>query len=378
MNAVTDHRYMAHALQLAERGKYTTHPNPRVGCVIVKDDKIIGEGWHRRAGEAHAEVEALAQAGSNARNATAYVTLEPCCHHGRTPPCTAALISSGIRRVVAAMVDPSPRVAGKGIEQLRSAGIEVETGVCHIQAEALNPGHIMRACEQRPYIRCKLAMTLDGRTATVTGESKWITSTEARRDVQKIRARSAAIMTGSGTILADNPRLTVRYDEVSDIQLEIDVDALEQPWRIVIDSRLKTPVTSRIFDTTGRILVACCTENADTRAQLEDKGAVVKSFPRNDGKVDLMSLMHELADMNINEVLLEAGPVLSGAMLQAGLIDELILYVAPRLLGDAAQGLFALPGLDTMAQATALEIIDIRAVDVDWRITARIKTGEEQ
>jgi len=377
MNTLNDHRYMGQALQLAARGVYTTHPNPRVGCVIVKDNEIIGEGWHRRAGEAHAEVNALVQAGDKARDATVYVTLEPCCHQGRTPPCTAMLINAGVRRVVTAMLDPNPVVAGKGIEQLRATGIEVEIGVCQVQAEALNPGHIMRMNAQRPYLRCKLAMTLDGRTATAAGESKWITTTESRRDVQRYRARSAAVMTGSGTMRTDDPLLNVRFDEINDLHHEIDVKTLEQPWRIIIDTHLKTPVSSRIFDGNGRILLACATANKVVEDRLVKREAVVKSFPQKNGKVDLTAVMRYLSDLEINEVLLEAGSVLSGAMLQAGLIDEFIIYVAPRLLGDTARGLFTLPGLQSMAQIIELDIIDIRAVGHDWRITARVRNSEE-
>jgi len=376
MNSIADHHYMAQALQLAARGIYTTHPNPRVGCVIVKDNEVIGEGWHRRAGGAHAEIDALVQAGDKARGSTVYVTLEPCCHHGRTPPCTNALIDAGVRRVIAAMVDPNPEVAGKGIEQLRSAGIDVATGICQTQAEALNPGHISRAQAYRPYVRCKLAMTLDGRTATSAGESKWITSAEARSEVKRYRARSSAIMTGSGTMLADNPLLNVRMHEINDIHQEIDIQTIEPPWRIIVDTDLGTPASSRIFDIPGPVLVACVNENNEAKTKLEAKGAVVKVFPEKEGKVDLKSVMRYLCDMKINEIMLEAGPILSGAMLQAGLIDELILYVAPRILGDRARGLFSLPGLDMLAQATDLDIMDIRAVGVDWRITARLRASQ--
>ena len=376
MNPVADHRYMARALQLAARGVYTTHPNPRVGCVIIKDDKVVGEGWHQRAGEGHAEINALVQAGEKARGATVYVTLEPCCHHGRTPPCTDTLIDAGVRRVVAAMIDPNPKVAGKGIGQLRSAGIDVETGVCQSQAEALNPGHVMRARASRPYIRCKLAMTLDGRTATASGESKWITSAAARSDVQRYRARSSAVMTGSGTVLADDPLLNVRWGEISDLDHEIDINKIAPPWRIILDTGLRTPVSSRMFQVPGPVMIACANENSDARGRLEAKGAIVKHFPEKDGKVDLMSVMNHLCDLKINEIMLEAGPVLSGAMLQAGLIDELIVYAAPRLMGDAARGLFTLPGLDTMAEAVDVDIMDVRAVGADWRITARIQNGQ--
>jgi diaminohydroxyphosphoribosylaminopyrimidine deaminase/5-amino-6-(5-phosphoribosylamino)uracil reductase len=375
MNSDADHRYMAHALQLAARGIYTTHPNPRVGCVIVNDNRIVGEGWHLRAGEAHAEIHALAQAGEKARGATVYVTLEPCCHHGRTPPCSEALIDAGVRRVVAAMIDPNPKVAGNGVEQLRSAGIDVETGVCRSQAEVLNPGHIMRAGVSRPYVRCKLAMTLDGRTATASGESKWITSAAARSDVQRYRARSSAVMTGSGTVLADNPLLNVRWNEVKDLYHGINTSDIAPPWRIIMDTNLRTPPASRIFEAPGPVLIACINEDSDARTRLEENGATVKRFPEKDGRVDLLPVMNYLCDLKINEILLESGPALSGAMLQAGLIDELIIYVAPRLMGDAARGLFTLPGLDTVAQVVDLEITDLRAVGVDWRITARIQNS---
>ena len=366
---------MARALQLAARGMYTTHPNPRVGCVIVKDNEVIGEGWHRRAGEAHAEINALAQAGDKARDATVYVTLEPCCHHGRTPPCTDALIQAGVQRVVAAMMDPNPKVAGKGIAQLQSAGIEVATGMCQTQAEALNPGHIKRVQANRPYVRCKLAMTLDGRTATATGESKWITAPEARSDVQRYRARSSAIMTGSGTVLADNPSLNVRFNEVNGVHQDIDLQTIEQPWRVIVDTDLRTPVTSRMFDMPGRILIACVDEKPDAKKRLENKGAIVKGFPEKNGKVDLKQVMQYLSELKINEVMLEAGSTLGGAMLQAGLVDELIFYVAPCLLGDTARGLFTLPGLDRLNQAVNLDVMDVRAVGNDWRITARVKPG---
>ena len=375
MNSISDHHYMARALQLAARGIYTTHPNPRVGCVIVKDNIVIGEGWHRRAGEAHAEIYALAQAGDRARGATVYVTLEPCCHHGRTPPCTDALIHAGVRRVIAAMADPNPEVAGKGTERLRSAGIDVVTGVCQAQAEALNPGHIRRMKAHRPYVRCKLAMTLDGRTATAVGESAWITAPEARRDVQRYRARSSAIMTGSGTVLADNPRLSVRVSELGDIHEDIDLQSIGQPWRVIMDSGLRTPVTARIFDVPGRFLIVCADEDAGAKKRLKDRGAAVKGFPGRDGRVDLPRMMQYLSEQEINEVMLEAGPTLSGAMMQAGLIDELIIYIAPRLLGDDARGLFTLPGLNAMSQTVELDILDIRAVGSDWRITARVKAA---
>jgi len=373
MNAISDHQYMVRALQLAARGSYTTRPNPCVGCVIVRDNEVVGEGWHQRAGGPHAEVDALARAGDRARGATVYVTLEPCCHHGRTPPCTEALINAGVRRVVAAMPDPNPAVAGQGIERLRAAGITVETGMCESQAGGLNPGHIMHAIAGRPYVRCKIATTLDGHSATATGESKWITSAEARRDVQRFRARSSAIMTGSGTLLADDPRLDVRANDLIDTDQEVAVNTIEPPWRIIIDSGLKTPSTASVFSTPGRILIASAGNGPDdARRQLLQKGAMISDFPGSTGRVELTSVMKYVSGLQINEVLLEAGPTLNGAMLQAGLIDEFIFYVAPRLLGDTGRGLFHLPGLDSMKDIIDLDISDIRPVGRDWRIIARI------
>ncbi|HWQ94029.1 MAG TPA: bifunctional diaminohydroxyphosphoribosylaminopyrimidine deaminase/5-amino-6-(5-phosphoribosylamino)uracil reductase RibD [Gammaproteobacteria bacterium] len=361
-----DYEYMARALQLAARGLYTTHPNPRVGCVLVRDGKIVGEGWHERAGEPHAETHALQQAGEGACGATAYVTLEPCCHHGRTPPCTDALIQAGVARVVVAMIDPNPSVAGQGLEQLKRAGIRVETGVLGSEAEKLNPGFIMRMRKQRPYVRCKLAMTLDGRTATATGESKWITGEAARADVQRLRAQSSVIMTGSGTVLADDPRLTVRSEVIG-------VELTAHPMRVVLDSRLRITPKARLFKEPGETLVFTTRQEQDLFGPLRQAGAKLVSVPAVDTHVDLTTVLSYLAvQREINEILVEAGPTLSGALLQAGLIDEIVIYMAPILLGDSARGLVHLqPDIAKLMERIELEITEIRAVGRDWRITAK-------
>lgn len=357
-----DHQFMVRALRLAERGLYTTDPNPRVGCVLVRDGEIVGEGWHERAGGPHAEIRALTQAGERARGATAYVTLEPCCHHGRTPPCSDALIRAGVTRVVAAMADPNPRVAGQGLAQLAAAGMAVESGVLQAQAEALNPGFIMRMRRGRPFVRCKLAMSLDGRTAMASGESKWITAEAARHDVQHLRARSSAIMTGIGTVLADDPSLTVRLEGVD----------TRQPLRVVVDSRLRIPPKARLLDAPGRTMIATAAQEPLRDAALIRDNVSIMARPAPQGGVDLSAVMAYLAEQEVNEVLVEAGPTLSGALLQAELIDELIIYMAPHLMGGAARGLFHLPELVSMDQRIGLEILDIRAVGRDWRITATV------
>ncbi len=360
MNDATDRQHMIRALELARRGFDTTHPNPRVGCVLVRDGEVVGEGWHRRAGEPHAEAYALAEAGERARGATAYVTLEPCCHHGRTPPCTDGLLAAGVRRVVAAMEDPNPLIAGGGFAQLRAAGVEVECGLLEAEARTLNAGFVMRATRGRPLVRCKLAMSLDGRTALASGESQWITGPEARHDVQRLRARSSAILTGIGTVLADDPALTVRLP-----------DTERQPLRIVLDPQLDTPPEARILAPPGRVLILGAeTAPRERRGALVDAGAEVRLLPASDHALDLSTVMDELAHRELNEIHTECGATLAGALLHAGLVDELVLYVAPILLGDAARGLFRLPALARMAERVALEIDDIRAVGCDWRITA--------
>ena len=356
-----DYHYMSRALQLARKGLYTTDPNPRVGCVIVKDGEVVGEGWHERAGEPHAEVHALRAAANRASGATVYVTLEPCCHHGKTPPCSEALIKAQVTRVVVAMQDPHSRVAGQGLQQLRDAAIEVETGVLEAQAKALNPGFIKRMQTGRPYVRSKLAMSLDGRTAMASGESKWITSEVARRDVQRLRARSSAIVTGVGTVLADDPNMTVRLDNIE-----------RQPLRVVVDTHLSMPATARMLQQPGRTLVMTCSEDEAATEALEQAGAKVVRLPFCSDTVDMQAVLETLGDMEVNEVLVETGATLSGTMLQAGLIDELVIYMAPILMGDGARGLFRLPGLETMQQKIGLDITDMRAVGKDWRITARV------
>ena len=362
-----DHRHMARALRLAERGRYTTMPNPRVGCVLVKAGQVVGEGWHIRAGEGHAEVNALAAAGDQARGATAYVSLEPCNHTGRTGPCSQALIDAGIARVVYAMEDPNPLVAGAGLERLRAAGVEVDGPLLEDQARALNPGFLKRMERRRPLVRCKLAMSLDGRTAMASGDSKWITGPKARADVQRLRARSCAIVSGIGSILQDNSSLTVRAAELGLANAE--QIAQRQPLRVILDSRLQLPRDALLLRQPGAILLVH--NGSANPAQLSDWPEAVEllALPGRDGRIDLEALVRELAKRQCNEVLVEAGATLAGAFLRRGLLDEILVYMAPKLLGSQGRPLFELP-LDTMSAALALKITDMRALGQDWRITA--------
>lgn len=356
--------YMAKALQLAAKGLYTTQPNPRVGCVLVKNRHIIAEGWHRKAGEPHAEIHALNQAGNKAKGATAYVTLEPCSHHGRTPPCADALIKAGVAQVVIAMEDPNPQVSGEGVARLREAGIEVITGVLEAQARELNPGFIKRMSSGLPYVRIKLAMSLDGRTAMASGESQWITGPAARKDVQKLRARSSAVLTAMGTILADDPSLNVRIGG-EELGLEIPP---HQPMRVILDSQLTCPQDAKLFSLPGQTVILTCHTDPLSRDYTH---AEVVQLKESNGRVDLHAAMQWLADQEINEVHVEAGSVLCGALLEAGLVDEIVIFMAPHLMGDQGKGLFHLPYIQGMDQRKDLNIIDIRMVGQDVRITAR-------
>lgn len=361
-----DFHFMTKAIALANRGLFTTDPNPRVGCVLVKDNVTVGEGWHERAGGPHAEINALKQAGDKAHGATAYISLEPCCHHGRTPPCTDALIKAGVSRVVGAMSDPNPEVSDQGYQQLDAAGISVEKDVLKIEAETLNPGYLRRMRQGRPYVRCKLAMSLDGRTAMASGESKWITSEDAREDVHYLRARSSAIVTGIGTVQADDPSMTARLDEK-------DITEVQQPLRVVLDTKLAMSDQARMLGLDGDTLIITTSQDKTVQEKLTNAGARIEVVAKTDNHVDLQAVMKCLADRQINEVLLEAGATLSGAMLQAGLIDELIVYIAPHLMGDNARGLFHLPGLDKMDQRIEFDIIETVHIGQDCKITARPK-----
>ena len=377
----TDSQWMARALQLAERGLYTTTPNPRVGCVLVREGRVVGEGWHERAGEAHAEARALQAAATAARGATAYVTLEPCCHHGRTPPCADALISAGVARVVVAVQDPNPKVAGLGMTQLRAAGIEVECGLMEAAARELNIGFFARMTRGTPWLRSKIASSLDGCTALKSGASKWITGEAARQDVQHWRARSCAVLTGSGTVLADDPQLNVR-----------DVETSRQPLRVVLDSRLRIPLTSRILNPfpsplgggvrgeggvtgVGEVVVYTAASDTEKIAALEKSGARVVVVPDANGQVDLKSVLRDLAACGCNEVLVEAGSILNGALLKAVLVDELVLYMASQLLGDTARGMAHFGELTELDQRVQLEWQDVRNVGQDLRIITRVKKG---
>ncbi|VUS23781.1 bifunctional diaminohydroxyphosphoribosylaminopyrimidine deaminase/5-amino-6-(5-phosphoribosylamino)uracil reductase RibD [Klebsiella huaxiensis] len=357
-----DEMYMARALKLAARGRFTTHPNPNVGCVIVKDGEIVGEGFHYRAGEPHAEVHALRMAGEKAKGATAYVTLEPCSHHGRTPPCCEALIAAGVSRVVAAMQDPNPQVAGRGLYRLQQEGIDVSHGLMMNEAEALNKGFLKRMRTGFPYIQLKMGASLDGRTAMASGESQWITSPQARRDVQRLRAQSHAILTSSVTVLTDDPALTVRWDELNaDTQALYPRENLRQPLRIVIDSQNRVTPQHRIVQQAGETLFARTHE--DARQWPENVRSLL--VPEHNGHLDLVVLMMQLGKQQINSIWVEAGPTLAGALLQAGLVDELIVYIAPKLLGTDARGLCALPGLEKLEQAPHFKFNEIRHVGPD-------------
>lgn len=354
-----DHRWMALALQLAERGLWTTSPNPRVGCVLVKDGIVVGEGWHEKAGEPHAEVHALRAAGDRARGATAYVTLEPCSHHGRTPPCAEALLAAGIRRVVAAMGDPNPLVAGRGLALLQAAGIETACGLLENEARELNIGFVSRMTRGRPWLRLKVAASLDGKTALNNGISQWITGPEARRDGQRWRARACAVLTGIGTVRDDDPQLNVR-----------DFPTPRQPLRVVVDSQLETPLGARILQG-GAVLIAGAVADAARIAALETAGAEVVLLPNASGKVELKDLLLELGRRGVNEIHAEAGFKLNGSLLREGLVDELLVYLAPCLLGHSASGLFNLPELISLDGKHCLQIRDLRQIGEDIRLIAR-------
>jgi diaminohydroxyphosphoribosylaminopyrimidine deaminase/5-amino-6-(5-phosphoribosylamino)uracil reductase len=367
---MNDQLYMARALELARRGVYSTHPNPRVGCVIVRDGHVVGEGWHVRAGEPHAEVHALRQAGERAQGATAYVTLEPCSHFGRTPPCAEALVSAGVARVVAAMQDPNPQVAGRGLGRLRTAGIDVASGVLEAEARELNCGFVKRMETGLPYVRVKLAMSLDGRTAMASGESQWITGAAARAAVQRLRARSSVVLTGADTVLMDQARLTVRGEELG---LDAEQTALalgRPPLRVLVDGRCRVPLDAPFFQAGSALVVTASSRCPDYQAA----GHECLSVPGEGEQVDLRALLGELAKRGANEVLIEAGPRLAGAFAQQDLVDEYQIFVAGKFLGSSARPLLDLP-LEHMSEARELQILDIRAVGEDWRIIAKPRTA---
>lgn len=358
-----DHVFMARALCLAARGLNTTTPNPRVGCVLVRDGVIVGEGWHEKAGSPHAEVHALQAAADQARGATAYVTLEPCSHFGRTPPCADALVEAGVARVVAAMTDPNPQVSGRGLARLDAAGIATAEGLLRTEAEALNIGFVSRMTRGRPWLRLKVASSLDGKTALNNGNSQWITSPAARRDAHHWRARSCAMLTGIGTVRDDDPQLTVR-----------DIPVTRQPLRVVVDSRLETPLNARILDG-GNVLIVAAQADERRVAALRQRGAEVIVLANGQGKVDLPRLLLELGRRGINEVMSEAGFKLNGSLLREGCVDELLIYQAPVLLGDKARGMFDLAELTDLSGKRALHILDRRMVGPDQRLIARFRNG---
>ena len=365
--SAADHRWMARALRLAERGAGSTRPNPMVGCVLVRDGALVGEGWHQRKGGPHAEVFALRAAGDRAHGATAYVTLEPCAHFGRTPPCADALAAAGVARVVGAMRDPFPQVDGAGFDRLRAAGIEVDSGLMEAQARALNAGFLSRIERGRPWVRIKLAASLDGRTAMADGDSRWITGEAARADVQRWRARASAILTGAGTVLADDPHLTVRLGEGAEVL---------PPLRVVLDARLSTLARAKVRSADAPTLYLHA-PGAEPPPGLDIDHAAVPLAA--DGRLDLHAVLRCLGEREINEVHVEAGATLCGALLREGLADELLLYTAPLLLGDGARPLLAGLGIGRMAERIALETLDLRMLgrDLRWRLRP-VRDRDEQ
>ena len=355
-----DREFMQRSLLLAEKGMFGAHPNPMVGCVLVKDDEIVGEGWHAHAGEAHAEVIALRDAGDKAAGATAYVTLEPCAHHGKTPPCCDALIEAGISQVVVAHADPNPKVDGKGIERLRNAGVTVRSGLLRLEARQLVAGFLSRVERGRPRVQLKIACSLDGRIAMADGQSQWITGVEARSDVQRLRARAGAILTGIGTVLADDPSLTVRAAELNPYD--------RQPLRVVLDSDLRMPPAAKMLTLPGDTLIFCSSDkNADG---LVDAGAEVVRVNGDDGLVDLALVLQGLAERGVNDLLVEAGPTIAGQLVEQNCVDEFVIYQAPHILGSETMGMFSTPSWQQLADRQALTITTVTQVGNDTRITA--------
>lgn len=361
-----DFRWMGRALQLAARGLYSAHPNPRVGCLIVAGDEVVGEGWHRRTGGPHAEAAALESAGARAAGATAYVSLEPCCHHGRTPPCADALIGAGVSRVVYAAGDPNPRVAGGGARRLAAAGVAVTGGVMEADARALNVGFFSRMERRRPWVRAKIAASLDGRVALASGASRWVSSAPARHDGQALRARSSAILTGVGTVTADDPALTVRRADLGEVP---------PPERIVLDTALRTSPGAQLLRQAGRTRIFCSRPDAQRCRALEAAGAVVEVVAERDDHPDPAAVLARLAELEVNELLVEAGPGINGTLLDAGLLDELVIYQAPHVLGADGFGMFSIRGLTDMAARPEFDLGEVRRVGPDLRLVFRKRSG---
>ncbi|UJF18857.1 bifunctional diaminohydroxyphosphoribosylaminopyrimidine deaminase/5-amino-6-(5-phosphoribosylamino)uracil reductase RibD [Vibrio sp. SS-MA-C1-2] len=374
-----DHQHMARALQLAKRGEFTTAPNPNVGCVIAHGNQIVGEGAHLKSGEPHAEVHALAMAKEQAKGATAYVTLEPCSHYGRTPPCANALIKAGVSRVVAAMVDPNPKVAGRGLSMLEEAGVTVESGLMQAQAEALNVGFIKRMKTDRPFVQLKMAASLDGQTALENGESQWITGSAARADVQRFRAKSAAILSASGTVLADNPSLNVRWSQLPEsVKVNYSEEELRIPTRVIIDSQNRVTSDYQLLSLAGKTILVG-TQARDDIESLGDsslKNVTQLVVAEKDGRVDLVSLMDQLGELGINNLWIEAGAELSGALFDAQLVDQVILYIAPKLMGSTGRGVLDLAAMHSMTEVPELKIDDLRQIGDDIRIIATPQGNE--
>ena len=360
MLTAADREFMEQALELAGRGLNTTTPNPRVGCVVVRDGAVAGTGWHEKAGMPHAEVLALKAAGARSPGATLYVNLEPCSHHGRTPPCVDAIVEAGVKRVVAAIQDPNPKVAGAGFAKLRAAGIAVEHGLMEDEARELNIGFLARMTRGRPWVRMKIAASLDGRTALANGKSRWITGETARQDGHRWRARACALLTGFGTVRDDDPQFNVRG-----------VDTPRQPLKIVVDSKFETSPSARLLQE-GKTLIVGAVNEENKIAALKATGAEAIIIPNDHGKVELFRLMEELGRRELNELHVEAGTKLNGSLLQAGVVDELLVYLAPSVIGDSGRGMFHLPEITELSRASTLKIREVERVGADLRILARI------
>ncbi|WP_206483474.1 bifunctional diaminohydroxyphosphoribosylaminopyrimidine deaminase/5-amino-6-(5-phosphoribosylamino)uracil reductase RibD [Thalassotalea sp. G2M2-11] len=366
-----DHQYMARAIKLARKAWYTTSPNPRVGCVLVNNNTIVGEGYHVKAGSGHAEVNALAQAGKKAVGATAYVTLEPCSHFGRTPPCAQGLIDADVKHVIAAMVDPNPQVSGRGLQMLEQANISCQYGLLEAEAKALNPGFITLMTQQRPYVRCKLAASLDGKTAMASGESQWITGKAAREDVQRLRAQSCAVITGADSVIYDQARMTVRWSDLGDVQHAYHPDDIRQPLRVIIDSKNRLTPDMKIFAEPYPILIIRTrVESLHSWPHFVEQATV---SPSQDGEyADLASVLTLLGQKGVNDVLLESGCRLAGAFIEQNLVDELIIYQAPKLLGADARSLVNMPSITELAQAKNLTFTSSTMVGNDIKLTATL------